>query len=50
MSYPLAYPPASSRTPGDTSRQAVFLGTRPVTDLPFGSSSFCPVAGGEAGR
>ena len=49
MSYPLAYPPASSRTPGDTSRQAVFLGTRPVTDLPF-CSSLSLLAGREAGR
>ena len=50
MSYPLAYPPASSRTPCDTSRQAGFGPTRPVTDLPFDSCSFSPVAGGEAGR
>ena len=49
MSYPLAYPSASSRTPGETHGQAVFRATRPVTDLPFGSS-FSPVAGGEAER
>ena len=39
MSYPLAYPPASSRSPSDASRQAGFGSTRPVTDLPSGSSS-----------
>ena len=49
MSYPVAYPPASSRTPGETYGQAMFRATRPVTDLPFGSS-FSLLAGGEAGR
>jgi hypothetical protein len=49
MSYPLAYPSASSRTPGDASGQAGFGSIGPVTDLPFGSS-FSPSTGGEAGR
>ena len=49
MSYPLAYPPASSRTPGDTNGQADIDSTRPVTDLPLGSS-FSPSTGGEAER
>jgi hypothetical protein len=49
MSYPLAYPSASSRTPGATSGQAGFGSIRPVTDLPSGSS-FSLVAGGEVGR
>lgn len=39
MSCPVAYPLASSRTPRDTYGQALFGAIRPVTDVPFCTSS-----------
>jgi hypothetical protein len=46
MTYPVAYPVASSRTPRDTYGQAVLLAIRPVTDVRLRSSSFIPTGGG----
>lgn len=49
MSRPVAYPVATSRTPRDTYGQAVFGAIRPVTDVPFCTSSLLS-AGGESRR
>jgi len=44
MTCPVAYPVASSRTPSDTYGQAGLPVIRPVTDVPFGSSSLLSAA------